>query len=742
MSSIKFNDGKPLTEDEIRAAAASPIKTSMVWTDDELQANWAGAYAYYKGTAPGPTAANTSSVISTDVSDAVEWMLPSVLKPLVESPDVVRFDPVNPEDEEQAATESDYVHHTFMKRCNGFLKLYCHVKDALLLKNAVFCTYWDEGVTSRKESYENLTDIELVLLLNPADGSTVTVVSQESREEPVTDPLTGEPIPGQVQTLHSGEVRRFNPRGQPVVENCEPECFRVTMEHGSIDLTDARWCAYLMTKTRAELLAYGYAEGKIDEIPRGSARYGDNYVRYEREDVERSDNSVEGGTNETGDPSQDRFDITRVYLTLDADGDGYEEKYLVVLGGADESVLLDYYEVPENPFSASTPFIAAHKFYGYSLFDKLKRLADHKTKVLRMLEDNLDLANNPRKKVTRGQADLDDLLVSQVGGLWRVDAQDAVTEVPTPVISQQAQQLLDYYDKMRSERSGLDPNAQSISKVMPDESMNHAMERVLSMKEELVGLVIRVFAETGVKDMFIKLRNLMIRYGPKEELVKLRNKWVTINPSNWVDRTSTTIVVGLGTGDRIKKMQGLSQVFAIQQQIAQGGMMGILISPERMQHTVNEMIRTWGLGDPDDFILPGMKYLEDPRNQTTPRAQEMIRAYQLQQQQQKQAQEMEMAQQQAQAQLQQSLLQTNLQIEQMRGEAKVMEAQIKAQTADKDRMAEMQRAIEELRLQWAELRATETVNEDKLVLETAKVAVQDRKQAKEMSESDSDGDDE
>jgi hypothetical protein len=154
------------------------------------------------------------------------------------------------------------------------------------------------------------------------------------------------------------------------------------------------------------------------------------------------------------------------------------------------------------------------------------------------------------------------------------------------------------------------------------------------------------------------------------------------------------------------------------------------------------MIRTWGLGDPDDFILPGMKYLEDPRNQTTPRAQEMIRAYQLQQQQQKQAQEMEMAQQQAQAQLQQSLLQTNLQIEQMRGEAKVMEAQIKAQTADKDRMAEMQRAIEELRLQWAELRATETVNEDKLVLETAKVAVQDRKQAKEMSESDSDGDDE
>ena len=482
----------------------------------------------------------------------------------------------------------------------------------------------------------------------------------------------------------------------------------------------------------------GTTADQIDEIPPADASRYDNSVRDAREDVE--EDGIEGG-NQTGDPSQDEFDIARVYVMLDADGDGYEERYLVILGGSQGEVLLDYYEVPENPFSASTPFIAAHKFYGYSLFDKVRRLADHKTKVLRMLEDNLDLANNPRKKVLRGMANLDDLMLNQVGGLWRVDDMNAVQEIQPVPIAQQAQQLLDYYDKMRSERTGIDPNAQSISKIMPEESMNHAMERVISMKEELVGLVIRVFAETGVKSMMLKLRNLLMRYNPTEELVQLRNKWTTINPGNWIERTNTTIKVGLGTGDRIKKINGLNTVFQMQQQAVQGGLQGILVSPERMNYTAAELVRVMGLGDPDDFWLDP-SILADQRNANTPRGQEMIRAMQLQQQQAQQAAAEKQAQAQAQAEQQQQIAQLTLKVEEMRQQAKIAEAQIKAQSNDQDRMAnllkgeqdraaEMQRFMEEQRLAWAQLRATETAGEDKLALEVARTQIELNKPEKD-----------
>ncbi|MGB5168043.1 MAG: hypothetical protein WBP49_06515, partial [Acidimicrobiia bacterium] len=473
MSSIEFADGKPLTEDEIHAAARTELRTNKYYQDDDLRDNWSNAYGSYKGALPLPDEAHSSDIVSTDVSDTLEWILPAILKPLVESPDVVRFDPVNPEDQAQADLESDYVHHTFMKKCNGFLKLYVHIKDALLLKNGVFCTYWDEGVKNQLEEYKNLTEVELADLLAPADTSTVKLVSSESRKVPILDVLTGEPLPppppeppqmdpqtGQpagpppppppapVETVYDVTVRRFTPQGRPKVENCNPESFWVKMTHDSVDLTDARACAYSEVITRAELLAYGYDEDVVAEAPSGSGsgQYWDNEVRWAREDVEREANSMDQDRNDTGDPSQDPIDLHRVYLMLDADGDGYEERYLVILAGGNGEVLLDQYEVPENPFDASTPFIAGHKFYGYSLYDKVRQLADHKTAVLRMIEDNLELVNNPRKKVVRGQANLDDLLTYQPGGIWRVEQPDAVTEIPTPQLDQSAYQMLDYYD--------------------------------------------------------------------------------------------------------------------------------------------------------------------------------------------------------------------------------------------------------------------------------------------------------
>jgi hypothetical protein len=436
--------------------------------------------------------------------------------------------------------------------------------------------------------------------------------------------------------------------------------------------------------------------------------------------VEHSANQYDD--NDTPDRSQDMFEINRVYMMLDVDGDGLEEHWLIILGGRDGQQMLDSYEVPENPFSASTPFISAHKFYGQSFFDKIRKLADHKSKVLRMLEDNLDLANNPYKKIVRGAVDMDTALTRQVGGLYIVDEVNALTEVPAPAIGQQAQQLLDYLDKMRSERSGTDPNAQSISKVLPEESMNSAVERVLSMKEELVGLIIRVFAETGIRDMLLKLRGVLARNRIGDQTVQLRNKWATVNPGNWVERMDTTIKVGLGTGDQIQKTNGLNTILGIQMQAMQGGLQGVLVSPERIAYTISELVRTQRLGDPEDFIL-SPELLADPRNTDTPRGQEMVRAQQFAQQQARQQQQEAQAQQQAQAQAQQQLLDMQREIEQIRSQAKISAEQIKAQTANQDRMAEMAMDVKKLTLEWAKLRAEETEGEDKLTLDRAKVMI-------------------
>ena len=206
MSSEAFADGKALTEAEIQAAAAKELRQNLHYVDDELRENWRLAYGYYRGEYPKRAAAYTSDAVSTDVSDVIEWMLPAIIKPLVESPDVVRFDAVNPEDDEQADLESDYVHHTLMKKCGGFTKLYVHIKDALLLKVGVFCTYWDEGIRNQLEEYQNLQEVEVADLLSPADVAGPTVGTACARADAnalrrYRAPLHAERAPG------GGELR-------------------------------------------------------------------------------------------------------------------------------------------------------------------------------------------------------------------------------------------------------------------------------------------------------------------------------------------------------------------------------------------------------------------------------------------------------------------------------------------------------------------------------------------------------
>ena len=72
------------------------LDDAVTWQDAELSENRTEAYGYYKAELPAEAEAFTSTAVSTDVADTVEWILPSILKPLIESPDVVRFDPTAP----------------------------------------------------------------------------------------------------------------------------------------------------------------------------------------------------------------------------------------------------------------------------------------------------------------------------------------------------------------------------------------------------------------------------------------------------------------------------------------------------------------------------------------------------------------------------------------------------------------------------------------------------------------------
>ncbi|WP_052523323.1 hypothetical protein [Bradyrhizobium sp. STM 3809] len=126
----------------------------------------ADAMDYYLGNMKKdmPAQEGRSRAVSTDVADTVEGLMPHLMDIFAGSDEVVRFEPVGPEDEAAAAQETDYVNHVFMQQNPGFMILYAFIKDALLSKVGVVKVWWEEREEESRETYYDLTEDQFALL--------------------------------------------------------------------------------------------------------------------------------------------------------------------------------------------------------------------------------------------------------------------------------------------------------------------------------------------------------------------------------------------------------------------------------------------------------------------------------------------------------------------------------------------------------------------------------------------------
>jgi hypothetical protein len=131
-----------------------------------LMSDRADAMDYYLGHMQKdmPAQDGRSRAVSTDVSDTIEGLMPSLMDIFAGSDEVVRFEPVGPNDEAAALQETDYVNHVFMQQNPGFMVLYGFIKDALLSKVGIVKIWWEEREEEQRETYYDLTEDQFAML--------------------------------------------------------------------------------------------------------------------------------------------------------------------------------------------------------------------------------------------------------------------------------------------------------------------------------------------------------------------------------------------------------------------------------------------------------------------------------------------------------------------------------------------------------------------------------------------------
>tara|TARA_R110000868_G_C10964904_1_gene768999 strand:- start:2796 stop:4934 length:2139 start_codon:yes stop_codon:yes gene_type:complete len=681
-----------MSEQELKAIVEAESRHALGYLADELSSDREDGWNAYLQQPYGNEIEGRSAVVSSDVQDTVEWIMPSLIRIFTAGESAVEFAPNGPEDEEGAAQATDYANYVWDRDNPGFLNFMTWFKDALLSKNAFIKVYWEKQDEWKREEYEDLDDNAFALL--SADPEKEIIEHSEEIEQG----MDGMPV-----LMHDAVVKWKEESGKICIEPVPAD--EILFSREAKDIQNCRYFAHRTKKTVSDLIEqFPNKRKEIEDLPDAAGGGSNTTEAIARSTVEEDSDvvaSINGAMREVW--------VLESYIRVDYNDDGIAEMRKITTAGGSSVVLdNDEWEGP-RPFAGLTPIIIPHRLVGLSIADLVKDLQKIKTAILRQYLDALYIGNNPRYEVDENNVvDPQEVMTSKPGGIIRKrNASQLMQPVATVDISNQALEGLNYVDQMRENRTGVSPRTHGLgANALHDTATGEQL--MYSAAQARVELVARVFAETGVKDAFRLILWLSHKYQDKMRTVRLRKEWVQVNPSEWSEQYDMTVNVGLGNGDKTKQLQALDRIAAMQIKAVemQGGANGPLVTMDNLHNTASKYVEAAELKTPE-------LYFTDPKNappqqpRPDPKMLEAQAKLQMQQAEMQANQQMKQAEFQTNTQMAQIKAQADLQANQARAEQDFAiakyRADLEAQTSQERMAAEFQLKREQMALE-AELK--------------------------------------
>ena len=533
-------ENEPMDEDEVQAEVARLFEQARSFTDTELSEKRKKASDYYDGKPFGNEREGRSQVVSTDLRDTVQAILPDLIRVFTGPDRVVAFRPTSAENAPQAKQATDYVNHIFMVDNCGFNILYSVLKDALVKGFGVAKWWWeDEEVV---ETYD-LT------------GLAPEAVAQMQQDPQLEVAPTGQRPDG---TLDVHVIRTSN-EGRVKVAALEPEDF--LFSENARDIDDALLVAHRTELRRGELIAMGIDEEFLDEHGGVSTDAETNPEKIARAPLSGSLDSDEGI-----DAAQ-KIQYVENYVYMDVDGDGIaEHRRIITIGNG----LAVWEDIPwtGRPFAEFVPDPEPHSLLGLGMFDYTNDIQRIKSGVLRASLDSLAFAVNPRTWMVENQANYKDILNTEIGATIRMRAPGMAGEFVHSYVGKEAFPMLAYMDEVKENRTGTSKAAAGLDPDALQSSTKAAVAATVSGSRAHKELMARVFAENGMTRMFKGILQLVVSNQQTKRMVELSGEgFVPIDPTPWDVTMGVTVEVALGTDE--ERMAVLMATAEKQEQIIQ-----------------------------------------------------------------------------------------------------------------------------------------------------------------------------
>lgn len=546
------------------------------------------ALDYYFGNLDAyvPPEENRSRIVSRDVADTINWIMPQIMRAFTASGRMFLAEPMGPNDLQYAEQVTDGLNYVFWNENNGYEVVYAGTWDALLHGDAITKTFYDDTpVFGVPRYHENLTEDERAMLAGEDDVE-VLAQTEVMRERP--DPLTMEPVETQTFDL---KIRRRKAKGRYVVTVIPPEDFLIDGDAKSLE--DAAFKAHWERKTRSDLVAMGYDKELVWSIPEaGRAETAEAQARSDLTSGDATDKSME------------LVDYYECYPWIDVDGDGVAEMVRACYGGAANGVLLDW-EVweDEDPFDNIPCEPIPHRWDSRSVADETIDITDVKTVLTRQLLNNTYWVNNPQTGVIGEVKNPEALTDPQFGQPVMMKSGTQIVPIPREYIGDKALMGIHYMDEVSTRRTGVSNQSMALDPETLQNQSATANQNATDASRSQPEMIARNMAEFGWSKVGRKLLRLMSRHEDGPRFIMVKGKPLEINAKTWTPDMHVNINVGLGTGSRDRDAAMLNTVLT--QQIAYTDRIAVAFPDKALEmlpfihNTLTRFAESTGLKNPE-----------------------------------------------------------------------------------------------------------------------------------------------
>lgn len=610
---------------------------AATYYDSELAREQALALDRYFGRpyGDGSEIPNRSQIVTRDIQDSVNWLLPHLLRHFTQTDDLITINDDAIDDHDPLLQDAaDYLRHVFFKDNDGEGVIHDYLFDGLVQKLGVIRCAWEPADPQPPKTMEGLTfdqvlrygnDPRYRIIAAQQDGE-IEAEPQPLQSAPpmaLPSPAQGQPSqpgimppqPGQAPGLMGMPQEPMAPmamgpeptfslqvqkiaHGKVRVEAFAPEEFRISRRAKSIEEAPyhgGRFELYLADVIREHPdKAYDLdpnGAGLADEV-QGVDQFGDERV------TARFPEELDNGVSATNtDEERKKVVVLIEYIRGDFDRDGVVELRRIKRCG---KVILENDAVDESEFTMWSPIRVSHRAIGLSLADTLMDIQKVRTVLTRRAMDSLGQSLMPRVAINRqayasDPTLLDRLLDHDVGDVIPMDGDPKAMMMPlvTPDVSPQAFQAIEYWDRRSEEASGVNRHAMGIQPQAITDTAK-GIETLSAAANSRVEQYAR-WAAHGLEIALNKVMRLLIKHQDQARVVKINGRRLKVDPSRWSDEMTATVHVGLAAESREKKMAYLGTILAKQEQIlTTAGPGNPLVTLKHYRHTLARLVQAMG----------------------------------------------------------------------------------------------------------------------------------------------------